>query len=132
MEPEMRTPCHGRGLLRTGGKPGNRGGTGRPPCSIKAACRQGFAEALQSNITIAKGEQLPGHDTVPSHADMVRAFVALGRFGFAETDTIRPDQLVQAAGKVFAEQLAPGQLAQAIKALVKHLDECPEVTESAE
>lgn len=38
--PTKRVPSHGKGKLLTGGMPGNKGGTGRPPDAFKALCQE--------------------------------------------------------------------------------------------
>ena len=40
-------PAHGRGRLRKGGKPGNKGGTGRPPEALRIKSRQLFDKWLE-------------------------------------------------------------------------------------
>ena len=46
---------HG-GALKSGGTPGNKGGTGRPPSAIREHCRGSFAERVKVLETIADGE----------------------------------------------------------------------------
>lgn len=43
-KPALRTPRHGNGALLVGGKPGNKGGTGRPPEWLKAFCDEILAD----------------------------------------------------------------------------------------
>lgn len=45
--PEKRTPKHGKGKLLTGGMPGNKGGSGRPPLAFKA-----YAQELASDPAV--------------------------------------------------------------------------------
>jgi hypothetical protein len=118
--PTYRRPTHEHGLLRTGGKPGNRGG-GRPPSAIKAACRRSFAEALDVATKIAKGQPLTEKGAPPTHADTIRAFNVLGRYGFHETETILPDLLVQALAKALADNVPPEVLPRTVEALVQNL-----------
>ena len=46
---------HG-GALNSGGTPGNRGGTGRPPSEVRRVAREAFAERLPILARIAEGE----------------------------------------------------------------------------
>jgi len=48
---EMVTPEHGRGALLTGGKPGNKGGTGRPPNELRGTLR----EILERGLPVLEG-----------------------------------------------------------------------------
>ena len=50
-------PEHGRGALRTGGTPGNRGGSGRPPSAIREAARLAFSERLHVLTDIADDDE---------------------------------------------------------------------------
>ena len=48
---------HG-GALKSGGTPGNKGGTGRPPSAIREHCRGSFAERVAILEDIADGKPL--------------------------------------------------------------------------
>lgn len=52
----LRTPKTGIGKLRTGGKPGNKGGTGRPPDAIRATLRLNFDSRIKVWTAIADDE----------------------------------------------------------------------------
>lgn len=123
---ELRIPRHGRGRLLVGGMPGNKGG-GRPPCQIKALCRQGFAEAVAGATKLAKGDRINENTPKPSNADMIRALGVLGRYGFAETETVVPEEIAQAVANVLNAHLPTDRVVAAIDALVKRLEECPEL-----
>ena len=47
------------GFLTPGGTPGNRGGSGRPPSTIREHCRGSFAERVPILEAIADGKPLP-------------------------------------------------------------------------
>jgi hypothetical protein len=86
----MRTPAHGRGLLRVGGT--NAGGSGRPPSEVRRACRESFYERIPILEKIADGE---GMTTVKAldgtvvgtaaaePSERIRAIAELGKIGMA-------------------------------------------------
>ena len=67
-------PKHGRGALLTGGKPGNRGGPGRPPSAIREAAQQGFYEGLPILAAIRDSED-------EKTSDRIRAVEVMGKYG---------------------------------------------------
>ena len=66
---------HG-GALRNGGT--NRGGPGRPPSEIRAACRADFDALRGKLVAIARSRKA-------KDVDKVRAINVLGKYGLAET-----------------------------------------------
>jgi hypothetical protein len=77
---ELRVPKHGRGRLRTGSKPGNTAGPGRPPSVLRERMRG----ALEARIAIA--EQI-ADDKKASHTDRLRALDFLAKYGMGTTVT---------------------------------------------
>ena len=71
--PSLVPQPHG-GALLTGGKPGNKGGTGRAPSVVRERCRGSFYERVHILEKIA---DLPGVDP----RDRVRALDVLGKYG---------------------------------------------------
>ena len=67
-------PRHGRGALLTGGKPGNRGGPGRPPSAIRKRCQDSFEE----RIPILEGFV---DDENEKTSDRIKAHEVLGKYG---------------------------------------------------
>lgn len=67
-------PKHGRGALLTGGKPGNRGGPGRPPSAIRKRCQDSFEE----RIPILEGFV---DDENEKTSDRIKAHEVLGKYG---------------------------------------------------
>ena len=78
-------PKHGRGALRTGGTPGNKGGTGRPPSKVRERCRDSFEERLPFLEGIVDDE---GEKT----SDRIKAHELLGRFGGVAEISITLDE----------------------------------------
>lgn len=61
-EPTLVVPDHGRGLIKTGGNPGNKGGSGRPPERIRVTARQMLEEdVLPEMQRIVKEGENDGH-----------------------------------------------------------------------
>lgn len=73
-ESATRTPRHGKGRLRTGGKPGNKGGTGRPPSAVRAVLRQAFEDRIPLLAAIASGES-------SGISDQLKALDILAKYG---------------------------------------------------
>ena len=67
-------PKHGRGALRTGGTPGNKGGTGRPPSKVRKLCRDAFEAGIPMITAIRDDED-------ERTSDRLKAHELLGRFG---------------------------------------------------
>ncbi len=67
-------PAHGRGALRTGGNPGNKGGTGRPPSKVRKLCREAFEVGIPMITAIRDDEDQRTSDRLKAHE-------LLGRFG---------------------------------------------------
>ncbi len=72
-KPELLPQPHG-GALRGGGKPGNRGGTGRPPSVIRERCRGSFEDRIVVLEEIADNPKA-------SASDRIRALDLLGKYG---------------------------------------------------
>ena len=72
-KPELLPQRHG-GALRGGGKPGNRGGTGRPPSVIRERCRGSFEDRIVVLEEIAD-------DAKANAGDRIRALDLLGQYG---------------------------------------------------
>ena len=64
----------GRGALRTGGTPGNKGGTGRPPSKVRKLCREAFEAGIPMITAIRDDED-------ERTSDRLKAHELLGRFG---------------------------------------------------
>lgn len=69
---------HG-GTLRRGGT--NRGGPGRPPSAIRAACREKFDKLIPKLNSIARAKK-------SKDADKVRAIDVLGKYGMGQAVSI--------------------------------------------
>ena len=79
-QPELLPQRHG-GALRSGGKPGNRGGTGRPPSVIRERCRGSFEDRIVVLEEIAD-------DAKTSAGDRIRALDLLGKYGLGTQQQI--------------------------------------------
>jgi len=79
--PELVQPKHGRGALRAGGTPGNKGG-GRPPDEFKAAMRK-----LASSNQVLRHVRSVLND--PSHPQFMAAWKWATERGYGKT----PDSL---------------------------------------
>jgi hypothetical protein len=75
-----RAQPHG-GALNSGGTPGNRGSTGRPPSAIRAAARAGFDAMLPTLTKIARA-------TKSKDADRIRAIDVLGKYGMDQAVSV--------------------------------------------
>lgn len=73
----LRTPAHGRGLLRVG----NPEATGRPPSAIRASMR----ESLDKRLVIA--EQI-ADDENAAPSERLKAMELLARYGLGTSDTV--------------------------------------------
>ena len=92
---KQRTKAGGKkfngGTLLPGGKPGNKGGIGRPPSAIREHLRGSFAERVKVLESIADGEpivrvRLPDGSESESRisaspADRIRAIDMLAKYG---------------------------------------------------
>ena len=76
---------HG-GALRTGGAPGNRGGSGRPRNEIRAAMR----ESLETRLCIAEGI---ADSPKSNNNDRLKALEFLARYGLGTTDTTKVESV---------------------------------------
>ncbi len=65
------------GALRPGGTQGNRGGTGRPPSTIRDHCRGSFAERVAILEAIADGQPLPMTRIVDGETVNIRLSAAI-------------------------------------------------------
>jgi hypothetical protein len=123
---KFRVPAHGRGRLLVGGKIGNKGGSGRPPCAIKAICRQSFEKGIESAAKIVAGQKVTAGAEQPTNADIIRAFNVLGRYGFSEHDTIMPAHLIPIISQLLSEYLPPETQRPAIERFIELVGGCPE------
>ena len=78
-------PAHGRGALRTGGNPGNKGGTGRPPSKIRTKCRDAFEDRLPFLQGIVDDED-------ERTSDRIKAHDLLGKYGGVDKLTLTVDE----------------------------------------
>ena len=85
----MATPSHGRGALKTGGTPGNKGG-GRQPSAIREACRAAFAKRLPVLVEIAANEEA-------RDLDRIAAMSALGKYGGVDKLALSVEELPEQA-----------------------------------
>jgi hypothetical protein len=83
---------NGKGALLAGGKPGNKGGTGRPPSAIRAQMRGSLAERISIAEAIADDKDAKASDRL--HALDLLAKYGLGTTS-TETDTEGNDVLVR-------------------------------------
>lgn len=85
-------PGRNGGRLLLGGKPGNKGGPGRPPSTIRAVAREEFADLIPELVKIARSK-------TSSKADKCRAIDLLGKYGLGttvtETDTEGRDRVIR-------------------------------------
>ncbi len=92
---------HG-GALKSGGTPGNKGGTGRPPSAIREHCRGSFAERVAILEAIADGEPLPmtkidGDETITIQVsaairERTQAIDMLGKYGGVDKLALTVDE----------------------------------------
>lgn len=78
-----RVPAHGRGALLTGGKKGNKGGTGRPPSWFRELARTKLERGalLEELAKMAKSAVLEPRDRI-------KAVETLLRYGVGTKDEI--------------------------------------------
>jgi hypothetical protein len=67
-------PGKNGGRLRPGGKPGHRGGPGRPPDAIRARCAGLFDDHVEKAVAILESPKA-------SHGDQLKALDLLGKYG---------------------------------------------------
>lgn len=77
----QRDPATGR---VSGGNPGNKGGTGRPPSEIRAAMRR----SLDQRLVIA--EQI-ADDTTADHGERLKALDFLAKYGMGTQQEVTGD-----------------------------------------
>lgn len=95
--PDLVPQPHG-GALLSGGVPGNKGGTGRPPSAIRRELRETFADLISHLQRIAAGEVvekvvMPGGEETEimrsaSVADRIRAMDLLAKYGLGTKQEI--------------------------------------------
>lgn len=73
-QPEKRVPKHGAGMVYSGGVPGNKGGTGRPPSEIRKLFRSDLMETREILVR---------------HMAATEKCEECGRNGIRDTDLIR-------------------------------------------
>jgi len=71
---------NGRGALLSGGMPGNRGGTGRPPDLIRQRCRESFDKRIPILEQIAD-DRLKKGSAQPKVRDRILALSELAKVG---------------------------------------------------
>jgi hypothetical protein len=102
------------GMLKTGGTPGNKGGTGRPPSAIRAKYRELLsihAETIATNILLS------GNDRTK-----VAMLDHLGKFGLGEPKILVEEELMQAVMDV-AFKMFPSEATAFMEALDARLRE---------
>jgi hypothetical protein len=78
---KLRKPATGKGYLRSGGKPGNKGGTGRPKSEVREACLRSFEERIPLLGAIA--------DDPNAHPiARIKALEALAKYGLGTKDEL--------------------------------------------
>jgi hypothetical protein len=102
---ELVVPAHGRGALRTGGKPGNKGG-GRTPSALRKMALKKSPKMLQVLEKIALSETSKESDRVAAAREHVK--IALGS-GYSETEV---RDKVQATIMMIDEQPIPDEVRQ--------------------
>ena len=80
----MRPGRNGKGLLLAGGKPGNKGGTGRPSNAFKEACRLAAEEQVLPKIGRVVREQEPDTATGKPNPTWWQAAETMLRYGQSE------------------------------------------------
>ena len=95
--PQLVEQEHG-GALKTGGTPGHKGGTGRPPSAIRELCRGSFAERLEVLTDIAD-------DTEAKTIDRIRAIDLLGKYGGVDKLALTEEEQ-PVAGAMTPERIA--------------------------
>jgi hypothetical protein len=72
-EPALVPRPDGRGALLTGGKPGNSGGTGRPPDELRALARQGLGVSIPATCKLISiiDQALEPVDDKPASVDSI-------------------------------------------------------------
>ena len=71
---------NGRGALNSGGTPGNKGGTGRPPSEIRERMRGSLADRLRIAEEIADNKK-------SNDSDRLKALDFLAKYGLGTTNT---------------------------------------------
>lgn len=132
--PSKRPQPHG-GALLTGGVPGNKGGTGRPPSELRAQLRGSFAERVKVLEQFADGsmplrERCPkcGHEEPASLAtalpvepsDRLRALDMLAKYGLGTLKEISVENVrerVRSTLSVIQTHVSPEQYQTIVQAL---------------
>ena len=91
---------NGRGALLAGGKPGNKGGTGRPPDVVRQHCRESFDKRISILERIADDKLGKGSEQ-PRVRDRIMALNELARVGFGGDTTIVAAQADTPEGYTF-------------------------------
>lgn len=103
-EPEKIPQKHG-GALLSGGKPGNKGGPGRPPSGLREACREIFEGSLENLKTIAQGtakRPFMGDEVPPLFSEQIKAIDTAGKYGLGEAKVVVPEELAGLVADVLA------------------------------
>jgi hypothetical protein len=106
-EPHRISQPHG-GALLSGGRPGNRGGTGRPPSAMRALLSASFEQRIRILEMIAD-------DRLARVGDRLRAIDILGKYGLRGDDgTIDVQQvrtMLENTYRLLVEALDPATFA---------------------
>jgi hypothetical protein len=111
--PELIAQDHG-GALLSGGKPGNKGGSGRPPSELRRRLRS----SLDKRIAVA--EEIADDDTRRA-ADRLRAIDLLAKYGLGPNDPAKVSRdefgdLMEQLGSVVAEEVRDREVLARIEA----------------
>jgi len=98
--------AHG-GALRTGGTPGNRGGSGRPPDVVRQRARDAFYTQIPTLEKIAEGKLKCGNVT-PNFDQRIKAIDQLGKYGLPPHTQIVAAQMDTPKGRTFTLVLGEG------------------------
>lgn len=124
---------HG-GALLSGGMPGNRGGTGRPPSELRARLRGSFEDRIKTLEAFADGAmplrekcEKCGHEPIPTLAampvessDRLRAIDMMAKYGLGTLKEVSVENVrerVKATLSVIQSHTAPEQYATIVQAL---------------
>ena len=91
---------NGRGALLSGGIPGHKGGSGRPPDIVRKRCRESFDKLIPILERIAT-DKLPKTSEKPRVRDRIMAIDTLGKHGFGGDTKIVAAQAESPDGYTF-------------------------------
>jgi hypothetical protein len=110
-------PGRNGGQLLAGGKPGNRGGTGRPRSEVRALARTVMIEALEQLIERVEKRSLHGHE-------LIRAAELGGRYGLGEVAVEVTDaSWIEAAVQVLAKELGMHEADRLLRLIAERVED---------